>query len=97
MEAMVIGGGVAGPVAAIALRRVGWDVTVYEAYPDPAGDASYTVTSQPIRRSATAATGPATPPPMTMASMPALLSESVFGELRFSFTGCYGRSSSAGA
>lgn len=38
MEALVIGGGVAGPVVAIALRRVGWDVTVYEAYPDPAGD-----------------------------------------------------------
>ncbi len=38
MEAMVIGGGVAGPVAAIALRRIGWDVTVHEAYPDPAGD-----------------------------------------------------------
>ena len=38
MEAMVIGGGVAGPVAAIALRRIGWDVTVHEAYTDPAGD-----------------------------------------------------------
>ncbi|MFF5231825.1 FAD-dependent oxidoreductase [Dactylosporangium sp. NPDC000521] len=38
MEAMVIGGGVAGPVAAIALRRIGWDVTVHEAYADPAGD-----------------------------------------------------------
>ncbi|GGM41733.1 FAD-dependent oxidoreductase [Dactylosporangium sucinum] len=38
MRAMVIGGGVAGPVAALALRRVGWDVTVYEAYADPAGD-----------------------------------------------------------
>ncbi|GAA3223843.1 FAD-dependent oxidoreductase [Dactylosporangium siamense] len=38
MEAMVIGGGVAGPVAAIALRRIGWDVTVHEACPDPAGD-----------------------------------------------------------
>jgi 2-polyprenyl-6-methoxyphenol hydroxylase-like FAD-dependent oxidoreductase len=37
-KAIVIGGGVAGPVAAIALRRVGWDVTVYEAYADPAGD-----------------------------------------------------------
>ncbi|MET7392746.1 NAD(P)/FAD-dependent oxidoreductase [Dactylosporangium sp. NPDC005572] len=38
MRAVVIGGGVAGPVAALALRRVGWDVTVYEAYADPAGD-----------------------------------------------------------
>ncbi|MET7424681.1 NAD(P)/FAD-dependent oxidoreductase [Dactylosporangium sp. NPDC005555] len=38
MEAMVIGGGVAGPVAAIALRRIGWGVTVCEAYADPAGD-----------------------------------------------------------
>ena len=37
-KAIVIGGGVAGPVAAIALRRIGWDATVYEAYTDPAGD-----------------------------------------------------------
>jgi salicylate hydroxylase len=33
----VIGGGVAGSAAAIALRRIGAEVTVYEAYEDPAG------------------------------------------------------------
>jgi len=38
MRAMIIGGGVAGPVAALALRRVGCDVTVYEACTDPAGN-----------------------------------------------------------
>jgi 2-polyprenyl-6-methoxyphenol hydroxylase-like FAD-dependent oxidoreductase len=38
VKAIVIGGGVAGPVAALALRRIGWDVTIYEAYADPAGD-----------------------------------------------------------
>src|SRR5262245_29034836 len=30
--ALVIGGGVAGPVAALALRKAGIDATVYEAY-----------------------------------------------------------------
>ncbi len=33
-SAVVIGGGIAGPVAAIALRRTGNDVAVLEAYPD---------------------------------------------------------------
>lgn len=37
MRAIVIGGGVAGAVTALALRRVGAEVTVYEAYEDPAG------------------------------------------------------------
>jgi salicylate hydroxylase len=37
MRAVVIGGGVAGSASAIALARIGADVTVYEAYEDPAG------------------------------------------------------------
>jgi len=37
MRAAVVGGGVAGAASAIALRRIGWAVTVYEAYADPAG------------------------------------------------------------
>jgi salicylate hydroxylase len=37
MRVVIIGGGVAGATAAIALRRSGAEVTVYEAYPDPAG------------------------------------------------------------
>ncbi|GLW70795.1 FAD-dependent oxidoreductase [Kitasatospora phosalacinea] len=37
METVVIGAGVAGAASAIALRRIGAEVTVYEAYPDPAG------------------------------------------------------------
>lgn len=32
-SAIIVGGGVAGPVAAMALRRVGINATVYEAYP----------------------------------------------------------------
>jgi salicylate hydroxylase len=36
MQVSIVGGGVAGSVCAIALRRIGADVTVYEAYPDPA-------------------------------------------------------------
>ena len=37
--AIIIGGGIAGPVAAIALRRAGIDATVFEAYPSGADDA----------------------------------------------------------
>ena len=37
MRAVVIGGGVAGSASAIALARTGFEVTVYEAYEDPAG------------------------------------------------------------
>jgi salicylate hydroxylase len=37
MRAAVVGGGVAGTVSAIALARLGADVTVHEAYDDPAG------------------------------------------------------------
>jgi 2-polyprenyl-6-methoxyphenol hydroxylase-like FAD-dependent oxidoreductase len=33
--ALVIGGGIAGPVAAIALRKAGIEASVYEAYPRP--------------------------------------------------------------
>ena len=36
-RARIIGGGVAGPVAAMALQRAGIDAVVYEAYP-PASD-----------------------------------------------------------
>jgi salicylate hydroxylase len=37
MRVVVAGGGVAGSASAIALARIGADVTVYEAYEDPAG------------------------------------------------------------
>jgi salicylate hydroxylase len=37
MRVVVIGGGVAGSASAIALARAGFEVTVYEAYEDPAG------------------------------------------------------------
>ncbi|MDF2707005.1 MAG: 3-hydroxybenzoate 6-hydroxylase 1 [Nonomuraea muscovyensis] len=37
MKVIVAGGGVAGAATAIALRRVGAEVTVHEAYEDPAG------------------------------------------------------------
>lgn len=33
MNVLVIGGGIGGPVAALALRRAGFEATVYEAYP----------------------------------------------------------------
>ncbi|MEX5716912.1 FAD-dependent oxidoreductase [Geodermatophilus maliterrae] len=38
MRALVVGGGVAGPVTAMALQKAGIDVTVHEAHPAPAGD-----------------------------------------------------------
>ena len=34
-SALVIGGGIAGPVAAMALQKAGIDAVVYEAYPSP--------------------------------------------------------------
>ncbi|KXX56635.1 MULTISPECIES: FAD-dependent oxidoreductase [unclassified Rhodococcus (in: high G+C Gram-positive bacteria)] len=37
MEVIVAGGGVSGTATAIALRRTGSDVTLYETHPDPAG------------------------------------------------------------
>jgi salicylate hydroxylase len=37
MRVVVIGGGVGGAAAAVALRRTGAEVTVYEAHEDPAG------------------------------------------------------------
>lgn len=37
MQVAVVGGGVAGSASAIALARIGAQVTVYEAYEDPAG------------------------------------------------------------
>src|SRR5262245_12481060 len=38
MRIVVVGGGVAGAASAIALRRIGAEVTVYEAHADPAGE-----------------------------------------------------------
>ncbi|MEV1203903.1 FAD-dependent oxidoreductase, partial [Microbispora rosea] len=35
----IIGGGIAGPVTALALRKAGMDATVYEAYPTGADGA----------------------------------------------------------
>ncbi|GLW09648.1 FAD-dependent oxidoreductase [Microtetraspora sp. NBRC 13810] len=37
-KALVIGGGVAGPAAAMALQKAGIESVVYEAYPNPADD-----------------------------------------------------------
>ncbi|RJQ72267.1 FAD-dependent monooxygenase [Pseudonocardiaceae bacterium YIM PH 21723] len=36
MKAAIIGGGIAGPVTAMALRKAGIEASVYEAYADPA-------------------------------------------------------------
>ena len=38
-RALIVGGGVAGPVAAMALRQAGIDFVVYEAYAGGADDA----------------------------------------------------------
>jgi 2-polyprenyl-6-methoxyphenol hydroxylase-like FAD-dependent oxidoreductase len=38
MKVVIAGGGVAGAVAAVALRRIGASVTVVEAYEEPAGE-----------------------------------------------------------
>ncbi len=46
-RALVIGGGVAGPVAAMALRKAGIEATVYEAYPSAADGIGVTLTLAP--------------------------------------------------
>ncbi len=38
-KALIIGGGIAGPVIAVALQRAGIESVVYEAYPEHAGNA----------------------------------------------------------
>ncbi|MFC6085846.1 FAD-dependent oxidoreductase [Sphaerisporangium aureirubrum] len=45
--AIVAGGGIAGPVAALALRKAGVEVTVHEAYPDPADGLGGTIALAP--------------------------------------------------
>jgi len=45
--ALVIGGGIAGPVAAMALQKAGIDAVVYEAYPYRADDAGGGLTLAP--------------------------------------------------
>ncbi|GIH24000.1 FAD-dependent oxidoreductase [Acrocarpospora phusangensis] len=43
----IIGGGIAGPVTALALRKAGIDATVYEAYPAAAGGRGGTIALAP--------------------------------------------------
>jgi len=45
--AIVIGGGIAGPVAALALRKAGIAATVYEAYPNTADGVGGTLALEP--------------------------------------------------
>ncbi|GIJ24615.1 FAD-dependent monooxygenase [Micromonospora lutea] len=45
--ALVIGGGIAGPVTAMALRRAGIEATVHEAYPSAAEGSGVTLTLAP--------------------------------------------------
>ncbi|RJO79389.1 FAD-dependent monooxygenase [Nocardia panacis] len=45
--ALVIGGGIAGPVTAIALRKAGIEARVYEAYPGPAFGRGNTLALEP--------------------------------------------------
>ena len=46
-SALVIGGGIAGPVAAMALQKAGIDAVVYEAYPSSASAAGGGLTLAP--------------------------------------------------
>ncbi|HEY8482344.1 MAG TPA: FAD-dependent monooxygenase [Spirillospora sp.] len=45
--ALVIGGGIAGPVTAMALRKAGIEATVFEAYPGPADGVGVTLVLAP--------------------------------------------------
>jgi 2-polyprenyl-6-methoxyphenol hydroxylase-like FAD-dependent oxidoreductase len=51
-SALVIGGGIAGPVAAMALQKAGIDAVIYEAYPSSAGAAGGSMTLAPHGRDA---------------------------------------------
>ena len=66
--AAVIGGGIAGPVAALALRRAGIEATVYEAYPTAADGVGGTIVLAPNGVAALAIAGVDTLP----ASQPAV-------------------------
>jgi FAD-dependent urate hydroxylase len=46
-SALVIGGGIAGPVAAMALQKAGIDAVVYEAFPSRADGAGGGLTLAP--------------------------------------------------
>lgn len=59
--AAVIGGGIAGPVAAMALRRAGIEATVYEAYPSRADSAGGTLALAPNGVAALELVGAAAP------------------------------------
>ncbi|WP_433440020.1 FAD-dependent oxidoreductase [Nonomuraea sp. CA-141351] len=56
-SALVIGGGIAGPVLALALRRAGIEATVYEAYAGPAEGVGSVLTIAPNGFAALAITG----------------------------------------
>ncbi|WP_433607692.1 FAD-dependent oxidoreductase [Dactylosporangium sp. CA-139114] len=56
-SAVVIGGGIGGPVAAMALRKVGIEATVYEAYDGPATGVGGALAIAPNGRQALAAIG----------------------------------------
>ena len=60
-KALIIGGGICGPVAALALQRAGWDVTVFEARPHPSSDAGSYLTVASNGLDALAAVGAAGP------------------------------------
>ena len=44
MQALIIGGGIAGPAAGIALRKAGHEATVFEAYPTLTAEVGYFLT-----------------------------------------------------
>ena len=56
-SALVIGGGIAGPVAAMALLKAGIRPTVYEAYADDADSVGGALTIAPNGQNALAAIG----------------------------------------
>ncbi|MDQ2583726.1 FAD-dependent oxidoreductase [Saccharothrix yanglingensis] len=57
MTALVIGGGIGGPVAAVALRRAGIEATVFEAHARPAGGAGGALSIAPNGMRALGAVG----------------------------------------
>jgi len=86
-SALVIGGGIAGPVAAMALQKAGIQATVYEAYDGPAAGAGGGLTIAPNGLNALGVIGAAEAVQRIGIPMPAIVIESWTGKQLAEFGG----------
>ena len=88
--ALVIGGGIAGPVAAMALQKARIQATVYEAYSGPADGAGGALTIAPNGLNALGVIGAADAVQRIGIPMPAMVIESWTGKRLAEFSGLPG-------